>query len=450
MTGRKDKRKQYKTIHFVSLGCPKNRVDSEVMAGIAAARGLKIVAAPEDAEVIVVNTCAFIESAKQESVDTLLEMDRFRSSGRLKRLVSAGCLSQRYGNRLTEEMPEIDVLIGTEQLEQIAGLADHVMDQSTPDGAGHYLQHPETPRVLEPKAASAYLKIADGCSRRCAFCAIPAIRGKARSRPLEEIVAEAERLAARGVKELNIVAQDTSAYGRDLGDGTNLTRLVHTLSGVSDIAWIRLLYLYPDTVTDDLLRVIDDLPSVVPYLDIPIQHASSRMLRKMRRGHGRRDLERLIKRVREAVPAAFLRTAVLVGHPAETADDFAALVGFLEWARFDHLGAFRYSNEEGTASFDMEPKTAPRDSYNRLRKVMALSRRISRENNRARKGQLLEVLVEDPADEQGYVLSGRHLGQAPEVDGATYIVSSEARIGEIIRARVIKTGDFDLVVEPRD
>ncbi len=450
MTGRKDKRKQYKTIHFVSLGCPKNRVDSEVMAGIAAARGLKIVANPQDAEVIVVNTCAFIESAKQESVDTLLEMDRYRLTGRLERLVSAGCLSQRYGEDLKREMPEIDALLGTEQLEQITLIIDDSAKQSIPSEPGHYLQHPTTPRVLEPNAASAYIKIADGCSRKCAFCAIPAIRGKARSRPVKDIVAEAERLAARGVKELNIVAQDTSAYGRDLGDGTSLESLVRALNGVPGVVWIRLLYLYPDAVSDGLLRAIGDLPNVVPYLDIPIQHGSSKMLRKMRRGHGRRSLEQLVERIRKHVPGAFLRTAVLVGHPAETAEDFNELNDFLEWAQFDHLGAFRYSSEEGTASFSMEPQTAPRDSYNRLRKVMALARRISRKKIGARKNQLLDVLIEGAADEQGYVLSGRHMGQAPEVDGATYVVSSNARIGEIVRARVIKTGDFDLVVEPSD
>ncbi|MCP4676110.1 MAG: 30S ribosomal protein S12 methylthiotransferase RimO [Deltaproteobacteria bacterium] len=436
------------TIHFVSLGCPKNRVDSEVMAGVATRHGLEIVAEAADADVIVVNTCAFIESAKEESIDALLVMARLRKNGRLKRLVSAGCLSQRFGEDLAREMPEIDNLLGT----GFPGEIDRVIRGTAPRVSvgppAHLLPGPDTPRFTEPEAASAYIKIGDGCSRKCAFCAIPGIRGKARSRPVNEIVAEAELLVSRGVKELNLVAQDTAAYGRDLPGGTDLESLIKALSRVRDVAWIRLLYLYPDTVTDGLLTAMRDLKTVVPYLDVPIQHASAAMLRRMRRGHGPGRLRRLVERVRKTVPRAFLRTTVLVGHPGESDEDFAELLDFLEWARFDHLGAFRYSDEEDTAAFDMKHKVSPRDSYNRLRKVMALGRRVSRQNNRARKNNSIEVIVEDVADSQGYVLVGRHAGQAPDIDGVTYITSSDARIGDIIQTRVIKTHDFDLVVEP--
>ncbi len=436
-----------KTIHFISLGCPKNRVDSEVMAGIAKDRGLEIVAEPKDADVIVVNTCAFIESAREESVDTLFAADRYRADGRLKLLVSAGCLSQRYSNDLAHEMPELDCVVGTGDLDRIGPVLDGTADRVEIGEKGHFLQKKGTPRLYEALGASAYVKIADGCSRRCAFCAIPAIRGKASSRTVGDIVQEAKQLASVGVKELNLVAQDTSAYGHDLGDDTDLVSLISRLDDVSGIAWVRLLYLYPDAVSKKLLKAMRDSKKVVPYFDIPVQHASAKMLRRMRRGHGPGRIRHLLKRIRETVPDAFLRTAIIVGHPGEADNDFAELLEFIEWARFDHLGAFRYSDEQGTPSCGTGPVVSARDSYNRLRKVMALQRRISRGRIKTLKGKVLEVLVEDTADDQGYVLKGRHQGQAMEVDGVTYIVSSDARVGDIIRARVIKTGDHDIVVE---
>ncbi|MCP4606233.1 MAG: 30S ribosomal protein S12 methylthiotransferase RimO [Proteobacteria bacterium] len=440
--------KGVKTIHFISLGCPKNRVDTEVMAGIAQERGLEIVSESIDADIIVVNTCAFVESAREESVDTLLEMELCRTQGRLKRLVSAGCLTQRFGEELAREMPEIDYLLGTEQLDRFDQVIDGTASKITVGPPAHFLQKPSTPRFIEPGTPSAYIKISDGCSRKCAFCAIPGIRGTGRSRPIYDIVAEAERLVLSGVKELNLVSQDTSAYGRDLGDGTDITGLIRALDQDVDIAWIRLLYLYPDTAMGKLFKTMCGLPKVVPYLDIPIQHASAKMLRRMRRGHGPGRLEQLIKNVRKTIPNAFLRTTVLVGHPGETDDDLAELLDFLEWARFDHLGVFRYSEEDGTRSSGTGPVVPARLSYNRLRKVMALGRRISKEKNRARIGKLLEVLIENVEDEKGYVLKGRHAGQAPEVDGVTYVTSSSASVGDITEARVTKTGDYDLVVEP--
>jgi ribosomal protein S12 methylthiotransferase len=437
-----------RTIHFISLGCPKNRVDSEVMAGIAAAAGLEIVAEPEDADIIVVNTCAFVEGAREESVDALLEMARHRVSGRARLLVAAGCLSQRYAEELAAEMPELDHLIGTEHPERLDEVISGTAPRLIVGAPAHFLQGADTPRFLEPGTPSAYVKIGDGCSRRCAFCAIPGIRGRARSRSIPSVVAEARSLAERGVRELNLVSQDTSAYGRDLEDGTDLVALVRALGGVDGIAWIRLLYLYPDAVSARLLEEVARSEKVVPYLDVPIQHASGPMLRRMRRGHGPARLEGLIERIRRIVPGAFLRTAVLVGHPGESDADFAALLDFLERARFDHLGAFRYSDEEGTAAHGTGPAVSRRDSYGRWRKVMALGRRESRRRNRALKGTALEVLVEGFADQEGYVLVGRHPGQAPEVDGVTYVASSEARPGEIVRVRVTRGGDFDLVAEP--
>ncbi len=444
-----NKKKESRTIHFVSLGCPKNRVDTEVLAGIALERGLSMVPDPEQADVIVVNTCGFIGDAKEESVNALLEMGKYRQEGRCSRLVAAGCLSQRYALDVADEMPEIDCVVGTRSPEQMVAILegeDRLVEVSAP---GHFLQAPGTPRFVEAGAPSAYLKVADGCSRKCAFCSIPAIRGKARSRPVSQIVSEARGLVRSGVVELNLVSQDTSDYGRDLGEGEDLVSLLEGLDRVRGLKWVRLHYLYPDGVPDRLLEAVRDLKRVVPYLDIPIQHASANMLKRMRRGHGPKTLQQLVRRARHTVPDVFLRTTVLVGHPGETQDDMNELLAFIQRARFLHLGTFRYSDEEGTPSFGSGPVVSRRDSYNRLRKVMATQRRITRANNRAMLGTTIQVLVEGHGDEDGFVLQGRHAGQAPEVDGVTYLVSSDAAVGDIVSARVIDFRECDLVAEPK-
>ncbi len=435
-------------IHFVSLGCAKNRVDTEVMAGLATGQGLRLTADPRQADIIVVNTCAFIESARCESIEVLLQMARHRIEGRARYLVAAGCLAQRHGAELGQEIPELSHLLGTGRPDRLGRIIAGRAARYQVGPAGCFLQKRRTPRFSEPGAASAFIKIADGCSRRCAFCAIPGIKGRGRSRPIDDIVREAQQLGRRGIKEICLVAQDTSAYGRDLSEPTDLAALLRALDAVKAIDWIRLLYLYPDTVNKRLLRAMRESSRVVPYLDIPIQHASGAVLRRMRRGHGPERLRRLIESVREEMPGAFLRTTVLVGHPGESEEDFAELMHFLQWAEPDHLGAFRYSDEEGTASYNTGPAVPPRLSYQRLRQVMALGRRLSRERNRGMRGERIEVLVEGAADEQGWVLVGRHAGQAPEVDGVTYLVSCEAQRGERIQGRVIKTGPYDLVVEP--
>jgi ribosomal protein S12 methylthiotransferase len=437
-----------KTIHFVSLGCAKNRVDTEVMAGIAVKTGLKIVASPTDADVLVVNTCAFIEKAREESIEVLLEMAE-TVKAREGVFVAAGCMAQRYAEALAEEMPELDHIIGAGNIEAlrdiIAGTADRI---TVNDGAAHFLQGRDTPRFIEPTTAAAYVKIADGCARKCAFCAIPAIRGKAKSRPIPLIVEEVQALAARGIREVNLVAQDTSAYGRDRGDGSDLTGLLQAISTDTNIDWIRLLYLYPDAVSPGLIDAVATLDKVVPYFDIPIQHASDHMLKHMRRGHGQTHLARLVTRIRKTIPEAFLRTAVLVGHPGETEGDFEALLSFMTWARFDHMGAFRYSPEEGTAAFALGETVSKKTSYNRFRKLMALQRRIGRTEKKRLIGKQLPILIEDFADDTGYVRVGRHLGQAPEVDGVTYVVSSDAPLKSIQACRITEVGDFDLVATP--
>jgi ribosomal protein S12 methylthiotransferase len=380
-------------------------------------------------------------------VDTLLDMARRRANGRCEKLVAAGCLSQRYAADLGEEIEELDNLLGTDRLERFGDVLRNTAERIVVGSAAHFLQKPDTPRFIEPGSASAYVKIGDGCSRKCSFCAIPAIRGRARSRPLNQIVAEARKLAQNGVKEINLVAQDTSSYGRDLRDGSDLVKLLIALNEVPGILWIRLLYLYPDSVSDDLLTAMRDLPKVAPYLDVPIQHASAKILRRMRRGHGPKSLFDLVNRVRKTIPKAFIRTSILVGHPGETDDDFAELMEFVRLARFNHLGVFRYSAEEGTASAGAGRIVSKRVSYQRSRKVMALQRRISREHNRNLKGECLQVLLEGLADEQGYVLWGRHIGQAPQIDGNTYVTSCDAKLGNVIDARVVETGDFDVVVQ---
>ena len=437
-----------KTIHFVALGCAKNRVDTEVMAGLAIREGLRLVPAPEDADILVVNTCAFIESAKTESIEVLLEMaGKTKARGGI--LVAAGCMAQRYADNLADEMPEIDYIVGTGNVESlieiVAGRAERITVRKEPD---HFLQGSKTPRFVEPSAASAYVKIADGCNRQCAFCAIPGIRGRAHSREIGVIVEEVQRLVAQGIQEINLVAQDTSAYGRDLKDGTDLVGLLEALGADTDAAWIRLLYLYPDAVGDPLIETIARLEQVVPYVDMPIQHAADPMLTRMRRGHKSKLLRERITRIRQTLPNVFLRTAILVGHPGETTNDFDTLCRFVEWAKFDHLGVFRYSPEEGTAAFSFDGVVSKRDSYNRHRRMMALQRRIAKERKKRLIGRKLPVLIEDFADEDGYVRVGRHIGQAPEVDGLTYVVSSDAPPKAIIECEVTEAGDFDLVAAP--
>ena len=418
------------------------------MAGIATREGLRLTADSRRADIIVVNTCAFIESAKRESIEVLLQMARHRVEGRARYLVAAGCLAQRHGFELGEQMPEISHLLGTGRTARFGRIIAGRAPRYQIGPAGCYLQGRTTPRFGEPGAVSAFVKIADGCSRRCAFCAIPGIKGRAQSRPVDDIVREARQLGRRGVKEICLVAQDTAAYGRDLPGGQELAGLLRALDAVETIDWIRLLYLYPDTVDKRLLRSMRESPRVVPYLDIPIQHASGAMLRRMRRGHGPERLRRLFETVRERIPGAFIRTTVLVGHPGESERDFAELMRFLQWAEPDHLGAFRYSDEQGTASYATGPAVAPRLSYQRLRQVIALGRRISRERNRRLRGERIEVLIEGTADERGWVLVGRHPGQAPEVDGATYVVSCQAQRGDRISGRVIKSGPYDLAIDP--
>lgn len=441
-----------RTVHFVSLGCPKNRVDSEVMLGVARHAGYEHVSDPEQAEVIVINTCGFIGEAKKESVDAILEMAQHKESGRCERLVVAGCLSQRHPDELAREIPEVDHFLGSSDMLRLGDVLVGGAPRMLVGNPAEWVVRASDPRTLSTPGGSAYLKIAEGCNRTCSFCVIPDLRGKQRSRPADDIVREAEQLAAAGVRELNLVSQDTVAYGRDLpaSDRVSLARLVERVADVPGIRWVRVFYLYPEQLTDDLIEVIAQHPGVVRYIDMPLQHAADAMLRRMRRGHGGARLRRVVSTLRERIPDLTFRTAFIVGHPGETDDEFEELCEFVRWAEFDRVGVFRYSDEETSRSATLEGKVPARVASNRNRKLMTLQRKISQKKSAALVGRELEVLVEGTSDEHEYVLMGRHAGQAPDIDGQVYLSGGEARPGEMRRVLITQASDYDLVGELLD
>lgn len=441
------KKNDSKTIHFVSLGCAKNRVDTEVMLGVSDDEGYRLVASPEEAEVIVVNTCGFIGPAKKESIDTILEMAQYKEEGQCERLVVAGCLSQRYPEELAKELPEVDHLLGSSDMLSLSKVLRREAERMMVGNPADWTIRATDPRRLSLGGPSAYMKIAEGCNRSCSFCAIPGIRGKQRSREITDLVSEATRLAEEGVVELNLVSQDTIAFGRDLDGRPDLAELVEALGEVPGIRWIRLHYLYPEKLDDRLIELMASHPKVLPYIDMPLQHASDPVLRAMRRGHGGERLYRLVDRVRAAIPGLVFRTTFLVGHPGETEEAFEELLDFVRYAEFDHIGVFTYSPEEGTRAFEMEHEVPPAVARKRQRKLMSVQRAISRDRLRARVGHEVEVLVTGPSDESEFLLEGRFYGQAPEVDGKVILANGEAEIGEIRRALVTNASDYDLVAD---
>jgi ribosomal protein S12 methylthiotransferase len=429
---------------MMTLGCPKNRVDSEVMLGTLKQRGYTLVQDPAAAEVIVVNTCAFIGPAKQESVDSILEMAEFKKSGTCSTLVVTGCLSQRYGGELSQEMPEVDHFLGTSAYAQIGDLlaAEASPRQVIPDP--EYIHDARTPRENSMPSYTAYLKIAEGCDNACAFCIIPKLRGAQRSRPIADIVAEAERLADQGVQELNLVAQDLTAYGHDLPGKPKLHELLKELVKV-DVRWIRLHYAYPRIFPDELIEVMATEKKIAKYLDMPLQHASDKLLMSMKRGRNSQFLTDLLAKLRARVPGLVMRTSMIVGLPGETEEDFELLKEFVKTQRFERLGVFQYSDEEDTAAFDMPNKVPQKTIERRWREVMAIQKRINREQNKKLVGQRIEVLVEGPSAETEHLLVGRHEGQAPEIDGQVYINDGLAYPGEFVTLEVTEAHDYDLV-----
>ncbi len=436
-----------RTIHFVSLGCAKNRVDTEVMLGVSGESGFEIVGDPAAAEVIVVNTCGFIGPAKEESIETILEMGGHKQSGSCKKLVVAGCLSQRYPSELAAELPEVDHFLGSSDMLELGAVLRGAEERMLVGNPAHYTMRADDPRVLTGQTHRAYVKIAEGCNRQCSFCAIPSFRGKQRSRPIADLVSEVERLVSAGVVELNLISQDTIAYGRDLPRRQSLAELLVALGNVDGVRWVRAHYLYPETLSDALIEVLSEHDKVLPYIDMPLQHASDRMLRAMRRGHGGERMVKVVERLRRALPDSVFRTTFIVGHPGETEGDFEELRQFVEWGEFDHVGVFVYSPEEGTRSAELGDPVDPALAEERRAKLMRIQRPISRERLELRVGTELDVLVEGISDESDLLLQGRWWGQAPEVDGSVYLANGSARPGEIRRVLVTDAADYDLMAD---
>ncbi len=444
-----------KKIGFISLGCPKNLVDSEVMMGQLAAAGYEITTDESEAETLVVNTCGFIDSAKQESINAILEAARMKTDGKAKRLVVAGCLVERYRDELRAEIPEVDAFIGTNQINDITKVCDDkVNTRSLPvitlgNQSATYLYDESTPRVLATPGYSAFIKIAEGCDRPCAFCFIPQMRGHFRSRRFGSVVSEARALAARGVKELILVAQDSSRYGEDLGQADGLAHLLRELAQLDRIEWVRVMYTYPTHISDLFLDVMASEPKAVKYLDMPLQHASQNVLKLMRRGGNRVSLERLIERVRRRVPGIGIRTTFITGFPGETEENFNELLAFVRNVEFDRVGVFTYSDEEGTPAYDLPDKVAPKVAAKRRDRLMKEQRRISLKRNRARVGETHRVLFEGEAQETELLWQGRLETQAPEIDGVVLINDVPDNFmpmpGDFVNVHITEAHEYDLI-----
>jgi ribosomal protein S12 methylthiotransferase len=448
-----------KSVYFVSLGCPKNRVDTEVMLGLCAEEGLRIVAEPEEAEVIVVNTCGFIGEAKEESVDTILEMGRYKAGGSCQRLVVTGCLSQRYAGDLERELPEVDVFLGSADMARI-GAAVRGEASGVSITEPRWLYDDATPRRASTARHTAYVKIAEGCDRPCSFCIIPKLRGAQRSRSPESVEREVRSLGESGAVEVNLVAQDLTNYGADLPPlpGDSPIDLAHLLRRLGRAAretggprWLRLHYAYPTATTDELLDVVAGEESIVKYIDVPLQHIDDDMLKIMRRGHVGKTARRLVERVRARIPGVTLRTTFIVGHPGETDERFRQLLDFVAECEFDRVGVFTYSKEEGTHAATLEGvelEVPAEVAETRRRELMRLQRRISKRKMKTLVGRTLEVLVDGASEENEYLFEGRHAGQAPDIDGKVFLALGEGvetlRPGDLVRARIDSFADYDL------
>jgi len=459
-------------IGFVSLGCPKNLVDSEVMIGLVQQAGHDVTSDASSADVLVVNTCAFIDSAKQESVDTILELAELKKTGRCQKLIVTGCLAERYRGELQAQIGEIDAVLGTGQVPDIvravtspaarqpdAGVpmrlfrkpADTTPPESHAAALPEYLYDADTPRTLVTPAHYAYVKVAEGCDYTCAFCIIPTLRGHYRSRTPQSIVAEARRLAGQGVRELLLISQDTTFFGVDRGERGALARLLRDLNRVDGLEWIRLLYLYPTTITDDMLDAMAESDKVCKYVDLPLQHAAPGVLKRMKRPGTGTTYRRLLERIRTRVPGVALRTTLIVGFPGETAEEFETLKAFVEDVRFDHLGVFTYSHEEGTSAFARPDDVPARVKRQRRTALMSMQKRIVRKAQRARIGERVRVMVDGPSPEHGLVLRGRLASQAPDIDSCVYLTGADPETvlpGSLLDGTIVGSREYDLVVQP--
>jgi ribosomal protein S12 methylthiotransferase len=467
-------------VGFVSLGCPKNLVDSEVMMGLLARAGAELTTRAEDADVIVVNTCSFIESAQQESVNTILEMAGHKSGGRAKKLVVAGCLVERFRDDIRKNIPEVDAVVGTGELENILSAtgftpppvrsdSPFVVLQSRPEGDAraaqgrfsreswngaigdlpNYLYDDATPRILATPRHMAYIKIAEGCDHPCTFCIIPQLRGQFRSRRFESVVAEAERLARSGVREITLIGQDTTCYGEDLGLKDGLALLLEKLAGIEDLRWIRFLYAYPNKITGRLLEAIASHEKICSYMDVPLQHASASALKRMKRGGGGDVFLRSIAKMRRTIPDVTLRTSFIVGFPGETEKEFEELCNFIREAEFDWMGAFAYSDQDGAAAYGLDKKVSPREVERRRKHLMGIQRQISKKKKKALVGREFDLLLEGTSDESDLLLEGRTPMHAPEIDGKVFVNEFpddlEAQPGKFYRCQITEAHDYDLV-----
>jgi ribosomal protein S12 methylthiotransferase len=435
------------TVCLVSLGCPKNLVDSEVILGLLSKEGYLLTTDPFRAEVLIVNTCSFIEEATKEAIETILQFSRFKKEGRCRFLVVSGCLPQRYGKVLEKELPEVDLFVGTGGFQNLPKLLSQKPKRKSFLPKSTFLYDENTPRILSTPSFIAYLKIAEGCSNACTFCTVPQIRGQYRSRKLPSILDEAQKLADQGVQELILIAQDTTAYGRDLHDGTHLEKLLKHLVKVEGLRWIRILYSYPkmDNFTDRLLELMAQEKKICPYLDLPIQHIDDEILRRMGRRSKGAGIRRLLRKVRTFIPEVSLRSSFIVGFPGERETQFKALLDFVEEIQFDHLGAFKYSGEEGTPASRLPHSIPERLKEERLKILMEIQKKISLKKYQALVGERKLVLVEGPHRQRG-VLRGRLQTQAPEVDGSV-LLNGKARPGDWVEARITQALPYDLVAQ---
>jgi ribosomal protein S12 methylthiotransferase len=472
-------------VGFVSLGCPKNLVDSEVMMGLLARAGAELTQRAEDADVIVVNTCSFIESAQQESVNTILEMAAHKTGGKAKKLVVAGCLVERFRDQIRKDIPEVDAVVGTGELESILAAAGitpalaqsnnqnspFVVLPSRPEGDAraaqgrfsreswtgavgdlpNYLYDDATPRILATPRHMAYIKIAEGCDHPCTFCIIPQLRGQFRSRRFESVIAEAERLAQSGVREITLIGQDTTCYGEDFGLKDGLALLLEKLAGIEDLRWVRFLYAYPNKITGKLLDTIAAHEKICSYMDVPLQHASATTLKRMKRGGGADVFLRSIAKMRRVIPDLTLRTSFIVGFPGETEKEFEELCDFVREAKFDWMGAFAYSDQEGASAYSLDDKLSPREIERRRKYLMGIQRQISKKKKKALVGREFDLLLEGESDETELLLEGRTAMHAPEIDGKVFVndfpEDAVPNFGQFYRCQITEAHDYDLIAK---
>lgn len=438
-------------IGMVSLGCAKNQTDAETMLGILKEKGHKLVSEPENADVIVVNTCGFIESAKQESIDAILEMAEYKK-GRCKILIASGCLAERYNNEILKELPEVDAIVGTGDYHKIAEVIDNCLKGDKPAlfGNNDYTPDEDLPRILSTPSYTAYLKIADGCDNNCTYCAIPKIRGKYRSRKIEDICNEAQKLAQGGVKELILIAQDTTRYGKDIYGKYALCDLLERLVEISGIEWIRIHYFYTEAITDELIETMAKYDKICNYIDMPIQHINDRILRRMARRTNRAQIEERIEKIRQAMPDVVIRTSLIVGFPGETEEEFEELYDFVEKIKFDRMGVFAYSQEEDTPAADFEDQIPEEEKQERLDRLMSLQQHISLEKNQSKIGQTLEILAEG-YDKDSYLFFGRSRGDSIGVDSTVYFAANdEIEFGDIVSVEILDADEYDLTGKQTD